>query len=74
MRVHHITTTDVITVRPQTSVREVATILVDRGISGVPVVDDQERPFGIVGEGALVLRIVAVEGHLGRLPGYAYSC
>jgi CBS domain-containing protein len=37
-------------------VREVARILMDRGISAVPVVDDKGRPLGIVSEGDLVRR------------------
>ena len=57
MRVADIMTTGVITVTPETSVREVARILVERGISAVPVVDDQARPLGIVSEGDLVRRI-----------------
>jgi CBS domain-containing protein len=50
-------TTDVVTVRPETGVREVARILLERGISGFPVVDEEERPLGIISEGDLVRRI-----------------
>jgi CBS domain-containing protein len=57
MRVADIMTTDVVTVRPETSVREVARILLERRISGVPVVDEEDRPLGIVSEGDLVRRI-----------------
>jgi CBS domain-containing protein len=56
MRVADIMTSDVVTVRPETNVREVARILLDRGISAVPVVDDDGRPLGIVSEGDLVRR------------------
>jgi CBS domain-containing protein len=56
MRVADIMTPAVVTVRPETSVREVARILLDRGISAVPVVDDAGRPLGIVSEGDLVRR------------------
>ena len=56
MRVADIMTSGVVTVRPDTSVREVAKILLDRSISAVPVVDDEGRPLGIVSEGDLVRR------------------
>jgi CBS domain-containing protein len=44
-----------ITVQPDTSVVEVARILLERGISAVPVVDG-ERIVGIVSEGDLMRR------------------
>lgn len=44
----------VITVRPQTSVRELAEILALRRISGAPVVDDQGRLVGVVSQSDLV--------------------
>jgi CBS domain-containing protein len=50
-------TTGVITVDPDTSVQAVATLLSERGISGVPVVDAAERLVGIVTEGDLLHRI-----------------
>jgi CBS domain-containing protein len=50
-------TTNVITVSPDTSVQEVAKILSERNISGVPVVDAQNRLVGIVSEGDLLHRV-----------------
>jgi CBS domain-containing protein len=50
-------TTNVVTVSPDTSVQEVAKILSDQGISGVPVVDADNRVLGIVSEGDLLHRI-----------------
>ena len=55
MRAMDIMTTDVITVGPDTSVPELASLLAERGISGVPVVD-QGRVIGIVSEGDLLHR------------------
>ena len=55
MRAADIMTTDVITVGPDTPVPELATLLAERGISGVPVVD-QDRVIGIVSEGDLLHR------------------
>jgi CBS-domain-containing membrane protein len=50
-------TTNVITVSPDSSVQEVAKILSERGVSGVPVVDAQNRLVGIVSEGDLLHRV-----------------
>ena len=49
-------TTDVITVTPETTVRDIATLLHSKRISGVPVVDAAGQILGIVTEGDLVLR------------------
>jgi len=57
MRAMDVMTTNVITVGPNTSVQEVATLLSERGISGVPVVDAQDRVVGIVSEGDLLHRV-----------------
>ena len=48
MQVQDIMTKKVLTVRPETTVREVAEILVNHKISGVPVVEDDGRLVGIV--------------------------
>ena len=48
-----IMTTDVVTVSKEDTVKEVAKILTEEGISGVPVVEDGEL-VGIVSEGDLV--------------------
>jgi CBS domain-containing protein len=46
----------VITVKPHTSVRELAQTLLENHISAVPVVDDQGKLVGIVSEGDLLRR------------------
>jgi CBS domain-containing protein len=46
----------VATVGPETSVREVASLMLERRISGVPVVDVERRVLGIVSEGDLIRR------------------
>jgi CBS domain-containing protein len=51
-----IMTKDVITVKPETSIEELAKLLVKHGISGAPVVDDQGGLFGIVTENDLISR------------------
>jgi CBS domain-containing protein len=57
MRAMDVMTTNVITVRPDTSVQEVAKVLSERGISGVPVVDAGNRLVGVVSEGDLLHRV-----------------
>jgi CBS domain-containing protein len=56
MRAMDVMTTNVITVDPDTSVQALATLLSERGISGVPVVDREGRVVGIVTEGDLLHR------------------
>jgi len=57
MRAMDVMTTNVITVGPDISVQEVAKILSERSISGVPVVDAENRLVGIVSEGDLLHRV-----------------
>ena len=54
--VEQVMTTEVVTVTPETPIAEVARILVERGISGLPVVDPEGRVLGIVSEGDLLVR------------------
>ncbi|MGE0716761.1 MAG: CBS domain-containing protein [Alphaproteobacteria bacterium] len=56
MKARDVMTAPVVTVGPDTSVTEIARLLVERGISAVPVVDDAGRPVGIVSEGDLLRR------------------
>lgn len=57
MRAMDVMTTNVITVGPETPVQEVAKLLSERSISGVPVVDAGNRLVGIVSEGDLLHRV-----------------
>jgi len=56
MRATDVMTAHVITVSPATSVQDLAVLLSERGISGVPVVDDAGQLIGIVSEGDLLHR------------------
>lgn len=47
-------TRDVVTVKPDTSTREIAELLLEHGISAVPVVDEDETVAGMVSEGDLL--------------------
>lgn len=54
MRVHEAMTTDVVTVRPEMPLRDVASLLTTRAISGVPVVDAAGRVAGVVSASDLI--------------------
>jgi CBS domain-containing protein len=49
-------TTHVVTVRPETPLKEVARVLIDAGISGVPVVNEAGVVLGVVSEADFVLK------------------
>ena len=50
MRVAQIMTTDVVSARPDTPLKDIARTLAERSISAVPVLDEQGRAIGIVSE------------------------
>jgi CBS domain-containing protein len=50
MRVHDVMTTEVATTRPEAALKDVAAELVQRGISGMPVIDDDGSVLGVVSE------------------------
>jgi len=54
LKARDIMTADVITVRPHTTVQELASILSENNISGMPVVDDAGSVIGIVTEHDLI--------------------
>ena len=45
LKAKDIMTTDVITVKPDSTVEELARILMEHKISGVPVVDEEKKSF-----------------------------
>ncbi|MGB8632707.1 MAG: CBS domain-containing protein [Xanthobacteraceae bacterium] len=56
MKARDVMVSPVITVKPDSTVKEVAKTLVDRHISAVPVVDDAGKLVGIISEGDLMHR------------------
>lgn len=54
LKARDIMTADVATVTPETTVEELARLLMEKGISGAPVVDDTGRLMGIVTEHDLI--------------------
>lgn len=59
MHVRDVMVTPVITVKPSTTVKEVAGLFLEKRISAAPVVDSQEKLVGIVSEGDLLHRVEA---------------
>jgi CBS-domain-containing membrane protein len=56
MKAAEVMTLDVATIRPDATVREAATAMLRRGISGLPVVDTGGRLVGMVTEGDFLRR------------------
>jgi CBS domain-containing protein len=56
MRALDVMTETVISVKPEMTVREAAKVLMDHGISGAPVIDDDGSVVGILSEGDLIHR------------------
>lgn len=56
MRAHQIMTRDPITVRADTAIRDAAALMLRNHISGLPVVDENNRLVGIISEGDLIRR------------------
>jgi len=61
MKVREIMATDVVTVRRDTSVNDIARLMSERDISGIPVVDDAHRVVGIVTELDMIVRNTRLE-------------
>jgi CBS domain-containing protein len=56
MRAHQIMTRPVITVAPETTIVEAANIMLQRHVSGLPVVDKASKLVGIISEGDFIRR------------------
>jgi CBS domain-containing protein len=56
MRIEDVMTRDVVTVKPDATLKDAARELVARRISGLPVVDDEGRVLGVLSEGDLLFK------------------
>lgn len=56
MRIYDLMSRDVVTVRPDTPLKEVARLLVDHAISGIPVVDEDNVVLGVVSESDFMIK------------------
>ncbi len=54
MKVRELMTTEVVSIGPEQALKEAARLMVDSGVSGVPVVDDDARLIGIITEADFV--------------------
>jgi CBS domain-containing protein len=71
MRVRDLMTTDVLTIGPEAPIRDVAAILVEHRISGLPVCDIEGRVLGVVSEGDILYKEHDPrEGHAGGPLGW----
>lgn len=69
MRVAELMTTDVVTVRTETPLRDAAALLAKKRISGLPVVDDDGHVVGVLSEADILVKAGgATRGH--RLLGW----
>ncbi|HUP31893.1 MAG TPA: CBS domain-containing protein [Gaiellaceae bacterium] len=67
MRVQEIMTTDVLTIGPEAPLKDVARILVEHRVSGIPVCDIERRVLGVVSEGDILYKSQARDGRGGAL-------
>ena len=54
MRVREVMTEDVLTIGPEAPLKDVAKILVEHGVSGLPVCDIEGHVVGVISEGDIL--------------------
>lgn len=62
MKVHEVMTTEVVTIRPDATLKEAALLLAANGVSGLPVVDGEGAVLGVVSEADVLAKETAPEG------------
>jgi CBS domain-containing protein len=67
MNVEDVMTTDVVTVAPDTPLRDVARLLTNHGVSGLPVLDRRGEIVGVISEADLMSSLKAPRERPGRL-------
>ena len=65
MKVEQVMTREVVTVTPETPLKEVAAILAERRISGLPVCDETSRVVGVVSENDILFKELGPDQHRG---------
>jgi len=63
MRIDELMTRDVVSIPPETPVKDVASLLVEHRIAGVPVCDASGRVLGVVSESDLLWKELGVSEH-----------
>ncbi|MFD0526519.1 CBS domain-containing protein [Kitasatospora arboriphila] len=67
--VHDVMTQEVVTARPDTPFKAVVGLFHRNDITAVPVLDDQDRPIGMVSEADLIRKEAVLPDPEGRTPG-----
>jgi CBS domain-containing protein len=70
MKVRELMTEDLVTVGPETSLKDVATILAELGISGLPVIGEGRTVVGVVSEADILVKEQGSEPHHGGFIGW----
>jgi CBS domain-containing protein len=71
MRVREVMTEDVLTIGPEAPLKDVAKILVEHGVSGLPVCDIEGHVVGVISEGDILYKEHdPTEGHVGGPLGW----
>ena len=73
MRVEQIMSSEVVGVTPTTSLKDVARLLLERGISGVPVLGDNGKVLGIVSAGDILVKTSAELGNRERPSNWLFG-
>jgi CBS domain-containing protein len=67
MKIQDVMTKDVVTVEPASSLKEVATLLVEHRVSGLPVVDSDGTVLGVISEADILFKECGEQGPQGVL-------
>jgi CBS domain-containing protein len=70
MKIRDVMVREVTTVAPETSLKDVASVLAERGISGLPVVDSGGAVVGVVSEADILVKERAGSGRRGGVLGW----
>ena len=73
MKIADVMTRDVVAVRPETPLKDVAALMVEKGISGLPVVDGAGAVVGVVSEADFVIKTRGVPAVRHRLLGRVFG-
>lgn len=63
MRAQDVMTTNVVSVKPETDVKDVALLLLENRVSAVPVIDNGNKLIGMLSEGDLIRRVADESVH-----------
>ncbi|MGY0459319.1 CBS domain-containing protein [Kitasatospora sp. cg17-2] len=67
--VNDVMTREVVTARPGTPFKEIAALFHRNDITAIPVLDDQDRPLGVVSEADLIRKAAVLPDPEGHYPG-----